>query len=375
MLNKKGFTVVELIVSFVFTSILAISLFAVVLNYRDKQMDTSIETQLLDFKSLLMIDIEQDIQRLGLNSIDYCTNPSNGNRIAKCITLRFDNGTTKNFEVKQDSKVDRFENDDGSFDDFFYTIPYISYGGRKYEIPDAANVIVRSDFMLESTSVSDGLETNTPLYKIRVSLAHVDLETDMDISIVAVGSQNLNTTAAPYKAYNIGDRVGVQLNATTQKYFRVIQNTNGYNGNAVLLYDDSYDSSLVLNAVQFNSVRNAGNVFDSSSIKSYVNAIYYTWTNVNTVRLISSEEVGYIIATCPKYRGIDAPAVSLSRAPDWLVSSNYWTMSEKLVSDESSKGKKVWFVNGSSRTLTDTFVDSTYALRPVIEVSKTYLTN
>lgn len=373
MLNNKGFTVVELITSFVFTSILAVSLFAVVLNYRDKQTDISIETSLLDFKSLLTIDIEQDIQKKGLYSIDYCVNAA-GNRVSKCIVLSFNDGTKKNLEIKEESKVDSFQNGDGTKDDFYYSLPYITYGGVKYEIPDAANVIVRSDFMLEQTTVVDGLETNTPLYKIRINFAHNDLDADMDLSVVAAGSKYLNTGANPYKAYNIGDLVVVQLNSNTQRKFRVIQNSNGYNGNIILLYDDVYDNNLVLNNIQFNSIRNAGNSYDASSIKSYVDAIAATWTNATTVRLITSEEVGYIIATCPKYRGINAPNVSLASAPSWLVNKNYWTMSEKLLSDAASKDKKVWFVNGGAKTLADAYVDSQYALRPVIEVSKAYLT-
>ena len=57
MLNKKGFTVIELIMSFTFSSILAISLFAVVINYRNKEMDFSIKNDLLAFKSQVIIDL------------------------------------------------------------------------------------------------------------------------------------------------------------------------------------------------------------------------------------------------------------------------------------------------------------------------------
>ena len=64
--NNKGFTVIELIASFVFVSILSISLFSIIMNYRDKEIDSSIEADLLAFKSKLTIDIEQDIHRKGL---------------------------------------------------------------------------------------------------------------------------------------------------------------------------------------------------------------------------------------------------------------------------------------------------------------------
>ena len=51
MLNNKAFTVIELIVSFAFVSVLSISLFAIVINYKEKEQDVSIETELLSFKS------------------------------------------------------------------------------------------------------------------------------------------------------------------------------------------------------------------------------------------------------------------------------------------------------------------------------------
>ena len=56
--NKKGFTVIELITSFVFASILSITLFAVVIDYRAKEIDTSIQADLLAFKSKLIIDVD-----------------------------------------------------------------------------------------------------------------------------------------------------------------------------------------------------------------------------------------------------------------------------------------------------------------------------
>ena len=63
MLNNKAFTVIELIVSFAFVSVLSISLFAIVINYKEKEQDVSIETELLSFKSKMTVEIENDIQK------------------------------------------------------------------------------------------------------------------------------------------------------------------------------------------------------------------------------------------------------------------------------------------------------------------------
>lgn len=375
MLNKKGFTIIELIMSFVFSSILAVSLFAVILNYRDSEVNTSIETRLLAFKSELMIDVEQDIQKYGLESIDYCKNPSSGANIPRCIEIKFINHDPKEFQIKEEAKVDNFEDLNGSDVAFNYTIPYITYGGIRYDIPDGANVVISNDYLLEYTTAEDGLESNTPLYKIRVNLIHNDLDADVDISIVAEGSENVNTGTMPYTAYNIGDRVSVVLSGSSQAMFRVIKKTNGYERKVVLIYDDAY-STLVPNLIQFNTSRSNGNSYVSSSIQSKVNEIASSWINADEVRLISSEEVGYLIAACPKFREVDAANVNITGSTDllnWLLSSSFWTMSAKKVSNAANQNKLVWYVDKASHRIADAYVDSSFALRPVIVIDKEYI--
>ena len=283
-------------------------------------------------------------------------------------------GSSKNFEVKTDTKMDTLYGLNNSSEQFAYEIPYISYGKIRYDIPDGANVSVNSDYLLEYSSLSDGLESNTTLYKIRVRLEHNDLDADVDIAIVADGAENINTGTAPYAVYNVGDRVHVQLNRQDQLDFRVIQRSGGYDGKIVLLYDDAY-SSLVPNSIKFNSTRNDGNRYNSSAIESQVYNIALSWTNADSVRLITSEEVGYIANACPKFRIRDAAPVNIvnNGTLNWLVSSSYWTMSSKDVSNESLQNKLVWYVDGTNNKIADAYVDSNYALRPVIEISKTYV--
>lgn len=376
-LNNKGFTVVELIASFVFSSILAISLFAVIINYRDKEEDSSIKTQLLAFKSQITIDIEKDIEKNGLKEINYCIDGS-GKRIARCITLSFFKGDPKNFEIKEEGKVETIEGLDGSDTSFSYSIPYLTYGGIRYDIPDAANINVRSDYLLEMTTVNDGLESNTPLYKIRVILVHNDLDADIDISIVADGAVNYTDTMTnPYRVFAMGDRVSVILNGSEQREFRVIKASGGYDGKLTLLYDDAYSNggTTILPQSAFNNSKSNGNQYDGSSIKSEIDALSLRWINIDKVRLITAEEVGYIVSASPKFKQLDASSLDLTTAPDWLVSTNYYTMTSKLVSDESKKDMYVWYVNGTNKRVDQTYVDAKYQLRPVIEVDKRYIAN
>lgn len=375
-LNNKGFTVVELIASFVFSSILAISLFAVIINYRDKEEDSSIQTDLLAFKSQITIDIEKDIEKKGLKEIKYCTD-ARGNRIARCIVLSFLRGESKTFEIKEEGKVETLEGLNGSDTSFSYTIPYLTYGGIRYDIPDSANINVRSDYLLEMTTVNDGLESNTPLYKIRVILVHNDLDADIDISIVADGSVNYSDTITnPYKAFAIGDRVSVILNSSEQREFRVIKASGGYDGKVTLLYDDAYSlGATSLPKTAFNNSKSNGNQYEGSSIKAEIDSLSLKWSNADEVRIITAEEVGYIVAASPSFKQEDAPSLSLSSAPAWLVSTNYYTMNSKLVSDESKKDMFVWYVNGTNKRVDQTYVDVKYQLRPVIVVDKRYIAN
>ena len=375
MLKKNnGFTVIELIMSFIFASILSFTLLGAVLYYRDKEIDTSIETELLTFKSNLIIDIQQDIQKYVLKSMNYCTDASS-NIISKCVELKFENGLVKAFKVDTILYVDTLYDDDGVPHEFPYEVPYISYGGIAYQIPDAANVTIRSDFMLQSTSIYDGIESNTPIYKLRVDLVHNDLDADMDISVVATGTENLAVGTTPYKSYSIGDRVSVQVGGATSRMFRVIENSSGYNGTVTLLYDDTS-----LGNYPFSNAAGNNN-YESSLIKTRIDDLKTSWKNPSSIRLLTATEVGYLVQASPKFSGFDASNLSLSNVStlnyNWLVSSSYWTMSGKVYSDTPGNAaninKKVWYVNGPNKLLTDDFITSSYQLRPVIVIEKRYI--
>lgn len=402
--NNNGFTVIELLMSFLFVSILSISLFAVVINYRNKQLDVSIETELLSFKSKVVIDVQKDIQKKVLSRIDYCIDSETSGYVPRCAVLYFGDGSSKVFKVGTEVRQETIFTDN-----FTYYIPYISYGGIKYNIPDAANISIIDDYFLESSSVDDGIETGTALYRIRLLLSHNDLDTDIDISIVAGGNENLVIgRSLPYKSYTVGDRVLVQVkgkgkcttteaewnslgcssnpnnekccningdfNTDAQLYFRVIENSNGYSNKVTLLYDgvESGYEELSPSSVAFNTSVVTGNKYEGSYVHSYVEKLKNIWVNAEDIRLINASEVGYIISTCPSSLKIDSSLVNLSGAPSWLVSSSYWTSSPQLLSD-SENGSKVWYVSKNDKSILGDYVNSTHSIRPVITIDKKYV--
>ncbi len=358
--NNRGFTVIELIMSFVFTSILAISLFSIVLNYRNKEVDTRIENQLLDFKSNLIIDVQQDIQRYGLNSVNYCVG------VEKCLLLTFNDGKEKEFAIKEEFQVVEI-----SGQEFSYRTQYISYGGVKYEIPDSSNVTIKSDYLLEKTTEADDLENNMPLYKIKVTLVHSSLSDDVNISIVAPGTNKYERGSGTYREYFTGNAVTVQLNNSIQRNFVVIQNSSDYNDTLLLLYNDTRDLSATIpyGNVKFNDSRSFGNKYDGSTIMNKLDMLSSSWSNARNVRLITVDEIGYIARISPKSK--TSSFISIGDRGDF-TNGSYWTMSPN---DNDEERKTVWYVDGTTNELKTAYVDSQYKLRPVITIDKKFINN
>ncbi len=368
MLNNKGFTVIELVMSFAFVSLLTAILFAAVVNYKEKEQNVSVETELLSFKSKLTIEIQNDIQRKLLNYIEYCEDES-GNISNRCVILNFMDGTAKTLEIKTEKKTETVADSV-----FTYEQPYITYGGIRYVPPDASKIFINNDYMLQYTTLDDDLENNMALYRIKLSLNHTEIEDDINISIVALGNRNIKEgQTAQYRAYNVGDLVTIQVNGTEQKNFYVIEKSSGYDSTLTLLLDSP--SSLpteISHEISYNSLTN-GNRYEGSLAYSQITDLYKYWSTPDVIRLITAEEIGYLVYACPKYMQIDAPDVSLTSAPEWVYNSSYWTVSSKRYSTDDN-GKKVWVVDGTQKKLTDDYVNETYSLRPVIEVHKRYIT-
>ncbi len=76
-MNKKGFTTVELIVSFMIVTIILTSLVGFTVNYRDKVKKEEIRTKLYDFKNSITKIVYDDIIALNYTSIAACVGIDN----------------------------------------------------------------------------------------------------------------------------------------------------------------------------------------------------------------------------------------------------------------------------------------------------------
>ena len=176
-LDNKGFTVVELTLSFIFVFTIAFSMYELLFNYRVRQNEESIKSQMMDYKNEVTLAIQNDINEKTLKNIDYCKQGSN--IIDRCLVLNFNDNTSKQLAV-EDSVTE--------YDGNIYETNYISYGGIIYESSDALLLEYKPNYMLYNTYESDELEDdNIKVYRISIPIYHNDLEGDYGINIIAVG--------------------------------------------------------------------------------------------------------------------------------------------------------------------------------------------
>lgn len=177
MLNNKGFTVIELVLSFAFVSILSVGMLVVAFDYRSKQKQESIKNDLISLSNSITMDIQDDIFQRFLSSIEYCDTKDN---ILKCIRFNFKDGTNKELQLKKQRVT---IHDEGT--SFSYISQYLVYGNIKYDTPDDRFVFFPSDFSIRETNETDKIENNAVLYKVVFPIKHREIEGDFGIKIVA----------------------------------------------------------------------------------------------------------------------------------------------------------------------------------------------
>ena len=176
-LNNKGFTVVELTLSFIFVFTIAFSMYELLFNYRVRQNEESIKSQMMDYKNEVTLAIQKDINEKTLKNIEYCKIGTD--IVDRCLILNFNDNTSKQLAVEDSTTI---------YEGNMYDTNYISYGGIIYESSDALLLEYRPNYMLYNTYDTDELEDeNIKVYRISIPIYHNDLEGNYGIDIVAVG--------------------------------------------------------------------------------------------------------------------------------------------------------------------------------------------
>lgn len=104
MKNNKGFTLVELLVSFTLSMILIIIMFQLIINLKDVYMTSGIKTEMINKQYLMTNKIYKDLTEKKLTGISKCESGQN------CINLSFSTGETKTFTVDLTNNTLNYDN-------------------------------------------------------------------------------------------------------------------------------------------------------------------------------------------------------------------------------------------------------------------------
>ena len=104
MKNKKGFTIVEMLVSFTLSMILVIIMFQLILSLKDLYVTSGIKTELLNKQYIITNKIYSDLNRKKVTKLENCNDP------LICVEFTFQDGSTKKLEVNETNKTLSYDN-------------------------------------------------------------------------------------------------------------------------------------------------------------------------------------------------------------------------------------------------------------------------
>lgn len=189
MKNNKGFTIAELLVTFVLVMSIVLALFKVVDHYRERQQNATSAKEMNSYRNQIVKVVEDDIlfNCGGIKEIKGLDKASLGENaptdFQQGIEITFnkldakDNQITKKLIVRKSG---------------------ISYGGMFYEFPSkfvsAVDDVIYTETQVENVS-SDSL-LKKAIYSIHIDLTHSELNRIFNINIVAVNTIiNTNDTS------------------------------------------------------------------------------------------------------------------------------------------------------------------------------------
>lgn len=172
-MNKKGFTTIELIVSFIMVVVILTSLIGFTTAYRGKVNDEELKSKLFDFKNTILKVVYDDIIRYSVVRMSSCVGDDH------CVNLVSNDGSIHTLRVVSEESG----------------IVYIEYNGTKYQLPDSelnkayketspngeSNIIITDS----ACNITDFKYTNyqNKIFTVKISFKHYMIDKPFDILI------------------------------------------------------------------------------------------------------------------------------------------------------------------------------------------------
>ena len=191
MKNNKGFTIAELLVTFVLVMSIVLALFKVVDHYRERQQNATSVKEMNSYRNQIVKVVEDDI-------------------LFNCEGIKKIKGLDQNDKLLTDIEKANFQQGieitfNGIVDDnepitkrLIVKKNGILYGGMFYEFPSkfvsAVDDVIYTETQVEKVSPEISSLEKT-IYSIHIDLTHSELNRIFNINIVAVNNTITDTTS------------------------------------------------------------------------------------------------------------------------------------------------------------------------------------
>lgn len=129
-MNNKGFTTVEVIISFALVVIVMVSMTSMLVSYRDTISTEEIKTRMVEFKNSITYMIYEDIVYNSIDSIRYCDTDNTTTINGKCVDF-FRNGE-KQYRLEL---IDNVQSTGTENNKVYKT--FLDYRGIRIMLPDS----------------------------------------------------------------------------------------------------------------------------------------------------------------------------------------------------------------------------------------------
>lgn len=184
MKNNKGFTIAELLVTFVLVMSIVLALFKVVDHYRERQQNATSVKEMNSYRNQIVKVVEDDIlfnyggikEIKGLDQNDISLSPIEKANFQQGIEITF-NKVIANTQPNTTNTKRLIVKKNG-----------ILYGGMFYEFPSKFVSAVDDVIYTETKVSSDDSSLDKAIYSIHIDLTHSELNRIFNINIVAVNN-------------------------------------------------------------------------------------------------------------------------------------------------------------------------------------------
>ena len=196
MKNNKGFTIAELLVTFVLVMSIVLALFKVVDHYRERQQNATSVKEMNSYRNQIVKVVEDDIlfncggikEIKGLDqNDDLSLSPIEKANFQQGIEITFNKvDDEKNTQITKNLIV---KNNGILYGDMFYEFPS--------KFVSAVDDVIYTETQVKNVS-SDDSSLDKAIYSIHIDLTHSELNRIFNINIVAVNTTtNTDTTETP----------------------------------------------------------------------------------------------------------------------------------------------------------------------------------